>query len=61
VSVRVERLQAISEQDAIAEGVERGAGNPVDSYRALWERINGAGSWDANPLIWVVEFRRGEA
>jgi hypothetical protein len=61
VAVRVEPLQAISEHDAVAEGVERGVGNPVDSYRSLWERINGTGSWDANPLIWVVEFRRREA
>jgi hypothetical protein len=68
VSVRVEHLQAISEHDAIAEGIERDAGNtaewfssPVDSYRALWERINGTGSWNANPSVWVVEFRRREA
>lgn len=32
--------------------------NPVDSYRSLWQSINGAGSWDANPWVWVVEFKK---
>lgn len=63
--VRVEHLQAISEADAMAEGVEPllvppdGGGAPhVEGYRALWESIHGVGSWDANPWVWVVEFRR---
>lgn len=65
VSVRVERLQAISDADAIAEGCSGYRPDddpfhdvePRDEYRELWEQINGAGSWDANPWVWVVEFR----
>jgi hypothetical protein len=71
--VRVERLQDISDKDAISEGIgltASAAGVPMTTpagetmpramYRALWESINGAGSWDANPWVWVVEFKRIE-
>lgn len=74
--VRVERLQDISEADAIAEGTPcYVCGGQLDGrsesdchcfhrratpndYRVLWESINGAGSWEANPFVWVVSFRR---
>lgn len=62
--VRVERLQEISEADAMAEGVnwEEFAGlarfTARKLYGELWETINGAGSWAANPWVWVVEFKR---
>ena len=68
-AVRVERLQAISEEQAKAEGapmelaeLERTVLGAVATYRAgfarLWQSINGAESWFANPWVWVVEFKR---
>lgn len=64
VSMRIERLQNISEEDAIAEGIEQhktGLGkahvDPRLAYRDLWESINGPGSWDANPWVWVICFK----
>lgn len=66
-SVRVERLQGISEADARAEGCQRVmvAGTIIDrardQFEGLWSSINGADSWKANPWVWVVEFKRLEA
>ena len=62
-SVRIERLQAISVHDAIAEGIPAVVRKNPDGiqqwdYRDLWEQINGAGAWDANPSVWAVEFKR---
>ena len=72
--VRVQRLQEISEEDARAEGVTDFAGRwwdgspvvcgkwnaPSEAFAALWESINGTGSWEANPWVWVITFRRLE-
>lgn len=67
-SVRVERLQDISEQQAMAEGVDgkesesaKSQGwcmKPIAAFRFLWRSINGPESWQANPWVWVVEFHR---
>jgi hypothetical protein len=66
--VRVERLNEISEEDCYAEGIRKigdgGAGEldgarstPRQLYSDLWVKINGPGSWAANPWVWVVEFK----
>ena len=55
--VRVERLQDISEADSKAEGAVGHPDGPWHAYRSLWTLINGPGSWDANPWVWVVEFK----
>jgi hypothetical protein len=72
--VRVERLQDISEADAIAEGIQgdgimyydyspEGTGLPTQtprsSYCGLWDSINGKRfPWASNPWVWVLTFRR---
>ena len=69
--VRVERLREISEVDALSEGIvptpdgfglpdgeHFHATDPRRSYLSLWEAINGPGSVEANPWVWVVEFKR---
>lgn len=92
--VRVERLQDISEDQCIAEGIHpvpkthehshqfwrdyhlSGDGTscvrtPKESFKSLWCHVAGGSfpkgaaayqasphSWDANPWVWVVEFKR---
>ena len=70
-AVRVERLNDISESDAKAEaspGYDEGIDAPppndgeytwsyVASFQKLWESISGAGSWQQNPWVWVIEFK----
>lgn len=82
IKISVERLNDITESDAISEGINPllasgyqlaqhgrlyehytehrigifGTGlRPVESYATLWESINGDGSWELNPWVWVIE------
>ena len=76
VGVRVERVQDISDVDAMAEGVKSNiclASLEEPDYReeigyryafsVLWDSINGKKegcSWADNPWVWIVEFKRVE-
>lgn len=53
--VRVERLQDISGADMQAEGMRW-----REEFPCLWEAIYGDESWQANPWVWVIEFKRVE-
>lgn len=81
-SVRVERVQDIGEEDAIAEGCEKHLCTAEDTasckpgsieralaekleggyltakfdFEQLWSSINGPGSWEKNPWVWVMGF-----
>ena len=75
-SVRVERLQEISHNDAVAEGMTTGywrdeegarrrdllASNAAQRFAILWDELNFARGygWDANPWVWRIEFKRIE-
>ncbi|HBQ3047747.1 TPA: hypothetical protein L7V60_004716 [Klebsiella quasipneumoniae subsp. similipneumoniae] len=90
-SVRIEQLNAISEEDAQSEGVHTEVWDQTvvarnyaahddffqfwsedmphyvemnqlyrSSFRSLWESIYGAENWQANPWVWVIEFKRVE-
>ena len=52
-AVRIDRLHAIDDDDARAEGVESRT-----AFEALWKKINGVESWEANVWVWVVSFQR---
>lgn len=71
--VRVEQVQSISQADAIAEGAPRSHpsidavsqehGFPDFSrswFGQTWQSIYGAESWQTNPWVWVIEFKRIE-
>lgn len=69
--VRVERLQDISDEDCLREGIvnegmytlggkyiERGYHTPREAFAALIDKVSGRGTWDSNPLVFVYSFER---
>jgi hypothetical protein len=73
-AVRVERLQAITTQDALAEGIDEHGHelqtemardhqrnrSAIENYALLWDSLNAKRGygWDVNPWVWVLAFRR---
>lgn len=77
--ITCERLQDITNEASLAEGIETRdlEGTETyrdysskrdrfaygthfkakDSYKTLWESINGPGSWQKNPWVWVIKFK----
>ena len=77
-NIRVERLQDISDEDCLKEGIyedgddssglyvvpfydfwgNKGDGfdNPKEAFAALIDKINGYGTWESNPYVFVCEF-----
>jgi hypothetical protein len=70
ISIKLAQVQDISEQDAKSEGVipqsvalAPGIESYVAPFVGLWDSINGntLNSWEANPRVWVITFRRADA
>lgn len=47
----------VAEDDYLADEEDEDLLGAVDLYRAVWESLQGVGSWDQNPWIWVVTIR----
>ena len=66
LSVRPERLQAITFTDCIKEGIEdyrieghlKSARRLINEFRHLWDSLNAARGypWELNPWVWRIEF-----
>ncbi len=63
-AVRVERLQQITADDCLAEGISTRfkVADAEDALRVQWRDLwtSTGGDWDGNPWVWVIEFKRVE-
>lgn len=68
--VRVERVNEITEEEALKEGIffagtlyrgaiknngcRQGYSNPINAFKDLWNSLYK--NWDSNPWVWVIDF-----
>lgn len=70
-NIRIERLQDISEEDCLKEGIKRKnerycvenykgvcfyTNDPILAFRCLIDKICGKGTWESNPWVFVYDF-----
>ena len=69
--IRLERLQDISDEDCIEEGIDktpfdygfwdgtlrRSFSTPREAYASLIDKVSGKGTWKSNPYVFVYEFK----
>jgi len=70
--IRVEKVQDINEENCLKEGIEKYFDDGVYYYgeydkghcdykhvfKTLWDSINKKHTWESNPFVWVIEFKR---
>ncbi|CUU24498.1 hypothetical protein J9874_01177 [Duffyella gerundensis] len=70
-AVRAEKIQDISDEDVMAEGVQTDSHflnnfftmnnntvSPKEAYKKAWQKQYGGTSWEVNPWVWVIEFEK---
>lgn len=60
--IRAERLHEITASDCVCEGIEFKSDvfTTRNAFVSLWQSIHGEESWQENPWVWVIEFKRIE-
>lgn len=70
-AISIQQLHDINDEDAIAEGILYNNDmlmynyllkmycniSPIDSYKTLWQSINGKDSWNLNPWVYKITFK----
>lgn len=57
--IKIQRLQDISEKDAVEEGFSPSEfGTARDAFELYWKAIYGASSWDKNVIVWAIKFAK---